>query len=197
MMKKIFATLTSTSLIALTLAACTQPELPQDHYYRLNLETETGARTQPVLNGILEVERFRADGLISGRPIAYLNEQGHLSEYHYHFWVEPPVDLLQDAMVKFLRSANVARHVVTPDLRMDEDFLLTGQIKRLERVMGAENKVAVEVELGLKESRTNKILVLKTYNRELSQQSDGMQGAVNAINGALSDIYKTFLSDIK
>jgi len=194
-MRKMFVTSLSIAAVALGLVACTQPELPQDKYYRLDVTSLAKASTK--LDGVLEVERFRADGLISGRPIAYSEGKGHLSEYHYHFWVEPPVDLLQDAMVTFLRNANLASHVVTPELRMNEDYLLTGKIKRLERNLFNGDKVAVEIEIGLKRSADDKILVLKTYARELKQSGDTVNGAVDAMNVAISEIYTEFLTDVR
>jgi len=181
--------------VALGLAACAQPELPQDNYYRLAVSPpETGST---LLNGVVEVDRFRADGLISGRPIAFTEGKGHLSEYHYHFWVEPPVDLLQDAMVKYLRGANLATHVVTPELRMNEDYLLTGKIKRLERDLASGKNIAVEIEIGLKRNSDDKIMVLKTYTRMLEQSTKGVNGAVQAINAALADIFNEFLTDVR
>jgi len=190
-----FFSLLTLGLCALILVACAQPELPQDHFYRLNITAPTSQQT--TLDGVVEVERFRADGLISGRPLAYTEGKGHLSQYHYHFWVEPPVDLLQDAMVVFLRKAGLARHVVTPNLRMDADYLLTGRIKRLERDLSDDAKVAVEIELGLKRISDDQILVLKTYSRELTQTNAGVTGAVSALNQALSDIYTQFLNDVR
>jgi ABC-type uncharacterized transport system auxiliary subunit len=181
--------------VALGLAACAQPELPDDNYYRLSVTPP--ATGSVLLNGVVEVERFRADGLISGRPIAYTEGKGHLSEYHYHFWVEPPVDLLQDAMVKYLRGANIANHVVTPELRMDEHYLLTGKIKRLERDLSNGHMVAVELEIGLKRVVDDKILVLKTYTRSIKQNGETVHGAVQAINTALTDIYAEFLNDVR
>lgn len=194
-MKQTFLKSISFGATALLLASCAQPELPQDNYYRLAVSP--AIQTTKHLDGVLEVERFRADGLLSGRPIAYTEGKGHLSEYHYHFWVEPPVDLLQDAMVKYLRSANLAQHIVTPELRMDEDYLLTGKIIRLERDLSDGDKVAVELEIGLKRHTDDKILVLKTYNRTLAQTSSGVQGAVSAMNIALSEIYAEFVNDIQ
>jgi len=195
MMKKTPVAFLSMGILALGLVACAQPELPQDKYYRLNAISAPQALTK--LAGVLEVERFRADGLTSGRPIVYSDSEGHLSEYHYHFWVEPPVDLLQDAMVTFLRQAKLADHVVTPDLRMNEDYLLTGKIKRLERNLINDDKVAVEIEIGLKRNADDKILVLKTYARELKQSSDTVLGAVDAMNVAIFDIYTEFLTDVR
>lgn len=194
-MKHPFLKSISLGAVALIMAACAQPELPQDNYYRLSVTPPSSGSL--LLNGVLEVERFRADGLISGRPIAYTEGKGHLSEYHYHFWVEPPVDLLQDAMVKYLRAAKLASHVVTPDLRINENYLLTGKIKRLERDLANGDKVALEIELGLKRTVDDKILVLKTYSRSLKQSGTSVNGAVQAINTALSDIFAEFLNDVR
>lgn len=193
-MMKRFLTYGAFAVMASGLAACTQPEIPQDNYYRL--EVPAPAKQAQKLDGVLEVERFRADGLTSGRPIVYVKDRGQLSEYHYHFWVEPPVDLLQDAMVDYLRAANIASHVVTPDLRMNEDYLLTGQIQRLERDVTSVEKVVVELDLGLKRLKDDQIIVLKSYKRELVQEQPGVNGAVGAINTALQQIYDEFLSDI-
>ena len=195
MMKKTPVAFLSMAILALGLVACAQPELPQDDYYRLNVNNAVRAVVK--LDGVLEVERFRADGLTSGRPIVYSEKKGHLSEYHYHFWVEPPVDLLQNAMVTFLRTANLADHIVTPNLRIKEDYLLTGKIIQLERNLFNGNKVIVKIEIGLKRSLDDKILVLKTYVRQIKQSGNSVNGAVEAINVAVSEIFTEFLTDVR
>ena len=76
-MKRSFLTSLSFAATALLVTACTQPELPQDHYYRLNVASPQQVSLK--LDGVLEVERFRADGLTSGRPIVYSKGNGNLS----------------------------------------------------------------------------------------------------------------------
>lgn len=180
---------------ALILTACSSAEVPKDTFYRLDI----GIRPlggQLVLDGVVEVERFRADGVISARAIAQSDAKGHVSTYHYHYWAEPPVDMLQDALIDYLRAGLVARHVVRPQLRMAEDYLITGEIKRLERDLSAEPAVLLSLELGLKRVADDKILVLKNYSRRLKQQGDDVGGAVAALQAALQEIYSEFLNDI-
>ena len=77
------------------LAACAQPSMPEDHFYRLTIKGPERATT-PLPAGTIQVERFVADGLTANRPIAF-SEAGRpqvLQTYHYHFWVEPPTALL-------------------------------------------------------------------------------------------------------
>jgi len=181
--------------LALGLTACAAPEVPKDVYYRLDVGAAT-AGTQR-LNGVVEIERFRADGLISARALSYSETQGHLSTYHYHYWVEPPVDLLQAALIDYLRTAEIASHVVRPQLRMSEDFLITGHIKRLERDLSTDPAIRITLELGLKRTADDEILVLKTYERRLMQQGETVSGAIAAMQEALRDIYAEFLTDIR
>ena len=125
---------------------------PKTIFYRLAVATSPQPLARPPLAGVLEVGRFVADGLTAGRPIVYSQSgQPHaLSEYHYHFWVEAPTVLLRDQLVGQLRAAKVARAVVTPEMRVDPDYVLSGKIKRLERVVGAVPRAVVELELAVR-----------------------------------------------
>ncbi|MDP6804641.1 MAG: ABC-type transport auxiliary lipoprotein family protein [Rhodospirillales bacterium] len=185
-------------VLALVLMGCAQPPLPQDHFYRLAVAEPDQRLQNPHLNGTIEVVRFLADGLTAGRPIVYSNsgEPNALFEYHYHFWVEAPTLLLRDALVVYLRAAGVAKAVVTPELRVDPDFVLAGKIHRLERVVGAEPSTVVALELSLRETGTDRLLFLKTYRLQLATADDSVAGAATAINQALSRIFADFTADL-
>ena len=85
-------------LVAPVLAACAQPPLPQDHFYRLSVGAPGNPRAEPRFKGTLEVGRFVADGLTAGRPVVYsmADRPNELREYRYHFWTEPPPTMLRD-----------------------------------------------------------------------------------------------------
>ncbi|MBT6289937.1 MAG: ABC transporter, partial [Rhodospirillaceae bacterium] len=55
--------------LLLILGACTQPALPDDHFYRLGAAPAEGI--SGALTGVIEVSRFIADGLAGRRPIVY------------------------------------------------------------------------------------------------------------------------------
>ena len=75
-------------------AACTQPAVPEDHFYRLGSAPAQGGGT--ALAGVIEVNRFVADGLTGRRPVVYTDnaDAREVRAYHYHFWSEPPPILL-------------------------------------------------------------------------------------------------------
>ena len=184
--------------LVLALAACAQPPLPQDHFYRLQVVGPETPMTAPRLNGTLEVERFIADGLTAGRPIVFSNsgKPQELREYHYHFWVEPPTVMLRDQLVTYLRAAKVATTVVTPEVRVEPDYVLTARIRRLERIVGTPPRAAVEIELGVRRTRDDRLLFQGTYGVETKAEDGTVGGAVAAINRALTEIYAKVVADI-
>lgn len=183
--------------VGLAVASCAQPVVPEDHYYRLTIPPPAAA-TSPKFPGILEIERFSADGLTAGRSLVYsqASQPNALFEYHYHFWIEPPTVMLQETLVAYLRTAKLATVVVTPELRAQPDHVLAGKIKRLERVLGAKPAVVVEIELGLRRTRDGRLLHVNSYRIESAVQGDSVAAAVDAINRAVSAIYGEFTQDI-
>ncbi|MCP5372381.1 MAG: membrane integrity-associated transporter subunit PqiC [Hyphomicrobiales bacterium] len=186
-------------LVMPLLAACAAQEAaPEDSFYRLEAPAPAARFAPPKLNGILEVERFIADGVTAGRPIAY-SDAGHpheVKEYHYHFWIQPPTVMLRDALVEFLRAANVAPAIVTPDNRVSSVYELTGKIVRMEKVTGGTPKGVLVLELALRQTDTDRLMFLRTYTAETAADSDSVADAVTALNRAFADICARFGADL-
>ncbi|MGB0669881.1 MAG: ABC-type transport auxiliary lipoprotein family protein [Rhodospirillales bacterium] len=196
-------TLTRLSLIGIVLAlvaACAPPPpAPQDKYYRLSVDSPTEPAARPIIAGTLEVSRFLADGQIAGRPIIYVDPAKplELNEHAYHFWNQPPAVMMQDQMTAFLRAANAASVVVTPDMRVSPDMVLQGRILRLERHTGSHPRVALKLELGLVKNPDDKLIFLDTYAVELDAGDGTVSASVTALNDALAVIFERFLADIR
>ncbi len=185
-------------LAALLVSACTQPELPKDNFYRLQID-QAQDQGQILFRGGIEIERFVADGLIADRPIVY-SENGNpnqVRQYHYHMWTEPPVAMLRDQLVDYLRQAKVSDKVVTPELRGNARYALIGKIRRLEKIAGKNPRAVLSLELALLEDRTGKLIFLETYRVEQTAASDGVGDAVIALNQALSEIFARFVADLR
>ncbi len=185
------------AVLVLLLGACAQPTVTQDTFYRLRVAPPVAAE-KPKLSGTLEVPRFSADGLMAGRPIVFSEAADPLqvSAYHYHFWLEPPGVMLRDEMVGYLRAAGVAKSVVTPELRVDPDFVLIAKIKRIEQVRGSTPKVAVALEVALNARKEDRLLLLKTYQVEKAAADNTVGAAIEALNGAMAEICAGVASDI-
>jgi ABC-type uncharacterized transport system auxiliary subunit len=188
--------------VSLTSLACAGGPAPRDHFYRLTVpEPPTTSRhAVPLFAGALEVERLRADPLVRGR--AMLSSDGpesvEVAPYRFHFWVESPVVAIQRALVADLRARGIAEQVVPPEIRVAESWMVTGRLVRLEGIRQLEdNRVLVEVELGLVESRTGNLYWHATYGAERPADGPGAEGFARAIGFALAEVFESFAADLE
>ncbi|MBO6946532.1 MAG: membrane integrity-associated transporter subunit PqiC [Rhodospirillales bacterium] len=186
--------------LALLVAGCAaQPPVPSDKFYRLQAVFAAEPSSSPKFPGNFEIERFTADGLTAGRPIVYMeaSDPNQLQEYHYHFWTQPPTVMLRDELVTYLRHAKIAGSVVIPEMRLEPQYVMTGRIRKLEQVIGQPNRTRMEIEIALRQPSTGKLLFLKSYEHEATQNSPGVAAAVDSLNEALNIIYSDLLADLR
>ena len=187
-------------VLALTtvLSGClgSAPPVPRDHYYRI-VVTAPAAAKRELLPGVLVVEPLQADGLLRERPLLYsLSGKPHEVQQHdYHYWADAPPRMLQDQMVAYLRRGKIAASVVTPEMRVNADYRLSGKAKRLERLIGGgPPRVFVELELALVRISDDSLLALDSYSEEIVSTDGNVKAAVVALNQATARIFERFLS---
>jgi cholesterol transport system auxiliary component len=198
------ATLTTTRpilavLLAAALGACAITEVPpSDHFYRLDVPEPTARFDRAPLSGVLEVARFGADGLVGDRAVAYVvADQPHeIFDYNYHFWNQAPGEMVQDQLIRFLRSANVADRVLSPDLRIPADYVVEGRIRRFEQSFADGVAMVVELELGLVRIADQRLLLLKSYRATQPAAGDSVAEAATAADMALAAIFTEFAADL-
>ena len=185
-------------LLSIPLTACTQPEIPPDRYYRIVVDKPAVSPARPPLDGPLEVDRPAADGLLGARPIVYAEvaRPNELQEYNYDFWTEPPALMLQSELVGYLRAARVADMVVTPGLRVNAAYRLSGRLRRLEHLVGDRPQVVVEIEFALRDNRRGRIVLLKTYRAEATPVDVTLPAAVDAFGKAFTAIAARLAADL-
>ncbi len=197
-MKAFFRATVSLAMLASVAACGSAPPVPEDHYFRLQAVFAGQPATTRLFDGAIEVDRFVADGLTSERSIVYSDKgKSHqVKAYHYQFWIKPPTVMLRDELVSFLREANIAEAVVTPEMRIDAKYVLTGKIRHLEQVRGDTNRGLMELELGLRDPHNGKLLFLKSYRADNQAGGGGVEDAVESLNTGLSIVYADFLADL-
>lgn len=184
----------------LILAGCTQSPPPKsDTFYRLELPAAEKVAATPPVAGILEISRLDVDGVLSQRQLAYVDERTpvNVQSYRYELWVDAPGSLVQGALVDYLRAANLARTVLTPDTRAIPDFTLRGRIKRFEQVIGGGGaRAAVEIEFSLSARDGRLLMPPKRYQASAPAASASPQAAVPAIARAVTKIAADLARDI-
>ncbi len=204
-------------MVGLTGCLGSAPPVPRDHYYRVmvdapgqaahaqtaSLESVTipgrpgsgaGGVTLP---GVLSVAPLDAEGLLRERPLLYsaTGSAQEFQQHDYHYWMDPPPRMLQLQLVDYLRASGLAHSVVTPDLRIETDYQVSGRIKRLERLLGGGPvRVVAEIELSMVSSADNRLMVIGTYAAEAVAGDDGVESSVLALNRALGQVFERFLT---
>lgn len=187
--------LLAAGLAAGALAACSSDPVPPNVFYRLGAPAIPAARAGGPVSGTLEVPPLRAAGIVNERSILYREGASQLMQYSYHSWVEPPTAMLQRAFIDVLRGAQAFQNVVPPDMRLDRDYELRGELKKWEHVR-ASNTVAVEIELSLRRVRDNQLLHLKTYRADAPAAGEGIEPVVAGFTRGMDTIYAQLLTDL-
>jgi len=183
----------------LWLLGCSTPPQPPDQFYRVYAD-DIPQSTEPVrLSGVLMVRRFLSDGLVGERSVVYgtSTSENSLFQYHYHHWTESPTRMLQEQLVPYLRKANLADEVVTPDVQIDARYELLGKIRRLEQIRGDAPRVVVELEFALTDRDQGELLSLKSYATEVACTDDSLVAVMDAFNEAVSDVFARLVADVR
>lgn len=187
----------SAILLVVLVGACAQPPVPQDRYYRLQLESPSAGAV--VLDGVVEIDRLGAGGLTAGRAIIYTDEAspGLAQEFFYDFWVEPPGDMLRDALIDHLRAAGVAGAIVTPEARAEATYNIYGRIDRLELVRGPSPKGVVDLEFSVTHARSGKLVMVNSYAVGVDAADGGVSAGVAAVNQGVAAVFERFVADLR
>lgn len=184
-------------LSGLVTACAAPPPAPEDSFYRLSPRADGAVASAPLLNGVVEVDRFAASGSLANRPLLFAEPGSNaVSEYHYHFWIEAPPILLQSALVSYLRSAGLSDRVVTPEMRVRPDYTVRGRLMRLETVLGDKPMGVAELELSLRRESDGELMVLGEYRAEVPSDPNGVKTDVAAIEKAVNAAFRDFVADI-
>ena len=131
-------------------AGCLSGPAPPDRFYRLEVPDAAAPLAIPRLRGRLLVDSVRGDGMTRERQMLYrsASDPSQVKREGYDNWVDAPPVMVQRAVVEFLRSANAAEVVITPEMRLDADFRLGGRVHRFERLVGqGSSRVTIETPL--------------------------------------------------
>lgn len=182
----------------LALAACAQPPVPTDTFYRLDVPDPVAAGGAPV-GGVIEVRPFDPDGLSGERAMVYVEGDGAVRQYSYHFWVESPTAAIQRELTDHLRATGLFDQVVTPRFRVRPDVEIQGRLARLEQRLdgGGAARVVVEMEIGAQRTgRGLDMVVLRTYTVDRPAADASPGAAAEAARSALREIFDSFTADL-
>jgi ABC-type uncharacterized transport system auxiliary subunit len=188
--------LLAASLVLAT--GCLGKPAPRERTFRLELVPPDRLAT-PIFSGILEVDRLRAHAVARRTALVYVEDASgaelHTSSTEH--WADSPTLLVQREMAAYLHAAGVADRVLTPELGIEPDYRLSGDLVRFEeRRDSAAPRVVVELALIVSDERRRAILFQQSYREERAAQGPDAENAVRAYDAALSAVLTRFVADL-
>ena len=195
-------TITLLGLLAfVVVASCAQPPVPRDQFYRLGSGSPQQALDRAPLDGALSVSRLRGEGLVSQRPILFTTREqpNRIEQHNYHYWFESPPLMLRDALIDYLRAANLANVVVSDQDRREAGCSLTGSLRRIEHVTasGEPSVAVIEIEFMLRRVSSDSILLHRTYRAEQTAVDLTMDSTAGAFDQALAALFARLVDEVK
>ncbi|MEE1544068.1 MAG: ABC-type transport auxiliary lipoprotein family protein [Alphaproteobacteria bacterium] len=188
------------AVLALMVAACSAPPVPRDQFYRLSGGSPTQRFATPPIEGSLAVNRLRADGLVSQRPILFstLEHPNRLEQHNYHYWIEIPPVMLRDSLMVYLEQANIAPSIALGDARHRAGCELSANLRRMEHVVsgGQPSTAVIEVQFQLERVNDAAILLNRTYRAEQVALALTVDSTAAAFDQALAALFVRLISDL-
>lgn len=182
-------------LAASGLAACAGDPPPPEAFYRLGAPAPVQPLAGGPIKGVVDVAQVRTQGVVGGRAMLYRDAPDQVIAYHYHAWQEPTGVMMQRALVDALRAAQAFETVTTPEMRLDRDYELMGDLLLLEHVLAGGGSVVVEIEISLRRIAGNHSLLMKTYRAE-EPAGATVASAIPAFTRAVDKITAGLLTDL-
>ena len=178
---------------------CLSAPAPADRFYRLEVPNAAARLDLPRLRGRLVVDSIRGSAMALERLMLHrsADDPSQVRRAGYDHWVDPPPAMVQRAVVEFLRSANAAEAVITPEMRLDADFRLAGRVNRFERLVAdGSARATIELEFNLVRIDDHELLLLKTYREEEDAAGSEIGDSVEAFSRALHRILERLAADL-
>ena len=123
------------------------PNRPYQEPQRFALSAERPRQEAPARRGpVLLLRTLRSAPGLDQRGLRVLGPDGRVEVEYWNEWVAPPVELVEEALRRWLTASGRFAGVTLPGSRIRPDLILEGELTRLEAVPAAgEARAALSV----------------------------------------------------
>jgi ABC-type uncharacterized transport system auxiliary subunit len=162
---KVCGTIAVAVLLAAGLSSCGSIK-PVKYYQLTHPSTTPLAASQAPLDASILVRLFQTSHLYREDRIVYGGESEQLGLYENDRWVEPPVELLQDALARGLRSSGRFRTVTTLRSDASTEFCLKGHLYSFREVSAGNIVARLNFDVELLDMKLGTAIWRHSYNHD-------------------------------
>jgi len=184
-------------LLSLLLSACfgSPSSVPEDRFYTLRVNPAEIVKTKYKL---ITIQKVHAYGLYNERAMLYAKSDLPLQikRYHYHHWVMPPTQLIQQNLKDYLSISHIAENVAIRAISGVNTLRISAELLAFERVVSVD-KQFVHVELVFEVQQSNGHYNSYKYTENVKTSSNTLHAAADAYGLALGRIFKKLLNELE
>ena len=132
------------------------------------------------------------------RGLQWLQRDGSVHVDFYEQWAVPPAQAVEDDLRQWLADAGLFSAVVAPGSRLNADFVLEGELRRVRARICNAGVARVALALVLLDQRPNptKVLLQKTETAEVKLANNDPPAMAEAMRAAIAEVLRRSEADI-
>jgi len=172
--------LAAVSALSLLAAACGAARPIK--YYRLEIPSPTSAGPAAGFGVSLQVANIDSPPIMRDGRILYQVGTHEVGAYEYHRWVETPDRVVQDSLIRLLRSSGKFQSVDTPRNSLRPDYIVEGKIYEFAEMDKPQIFARVSLEIELHETKTGRTVWSRIYTNEDVVDGKAVPDVVHALD---------------
>jgi len=153
-------------------------------YYRIEIPVVRAAPVTPVAVS-LQVGTIEVPPLMRDGRILYRVGDHEMGAYEYHRWVETPDRLVQNSLVRLLRSSGKYQSVDTQRGAARSDYILQGAIYEFGEIDKPAVYTRISMEIELRDATNSRTVWSKIYTAEDSVEGKEIPDVVESLDQSL------------
>jgi ABC-type uncharacterized transport system auxiliary subunit len=135
-------------------------------YYRIDVPAPPTATPDRVFGVTLQVGNIDSPPLMRDGRILYQVGAHEMGAYEYHRWVETPDRMVQNSLVRLLRSSGKYQSVDIQRNTVRADYVIQGKVYEFSEVDKPEIHTRVSMEIELRDGKSSRTVWSRLYTHE-------------------------------
>ena len=171
---------------------------PEKNHYAFNPQ-RTAEKNSAKPGEILRVQPFRINILFGDKEMIFRKGEQNFEADFYNQYTAAPRLLITDRIREWLGESGIYESVIESGSRLRESHILEGYIQSLYGdLRGGKAKAVIEIQFTLISAKISesKILLEKTYSREIPLERMNPENLAAGLNRGLEEILTEFEQDL-